>query len=198
MRWLLLLLPLLRSVAASEPEEGDTVFFFNNVTGESRGDRPAEMPLWSQDSSRPYWVVGSRAVWTPPEAWAWTPHTDPDGRTYFFNFVNEQTSWSRPPCLGWSARSTKRYFWYNRATGASQRERPSVLGYQAEGHKVPYYPLPDGGTTWSAPPEAAWKEHLPAVHGEAPYYSNSLTGEVAWEAPPEAAVHWVPWHEELS
>ena len=173
----------------------DDTFFYNNVTGESRSTRPMEMGFWSAATRRSYWLVDGNATWTPPRAWAWRAHTLPDGRVYFSNQVDGAKSWKRPACLGWSKRSRTRYLWFNLASGAMQPERPLALGVQ-EGDGPPYFAAPGGSTTWEPPPHAAWMKHTPEDGGTPPYYSNTVTGEVAWAAPPEAGVHWVKWYEE--
>lgn len=183
-------------LAPAKHDDGasDRVFFFNSVTGESRNERPPEMPIPTDDGHR-YWVVDGEAVWTPPEKWAWIEREAPDGTAFFENSVSGETQWERPEAAAWTARSSNRFFFYNRKTKETTRERPPVLGHHSEEHDATYYVDESGTATWDAPEKAAWTKHHSEEHSRE-FYSNSKTKESGWDFPDDSNLAWVKWHEE--
>eukprot|EP00959_Pyramimonas_sp_CCMP1952_P149938 3137534-Pyramimonas_sp.AAC.4 len=64
--------------------------------------------------------------------------------------------WEMPSVLAWKKMSTQKVFYYNQATGASQRDRPAEMGFFDEEHGRTYWVDKDGNPTWES--EHWWTE----------------------------------------
>ena len=180
-------------VLAAVLTNAESIFFFNNVTGATQWDRPASMPF-TDPTGRAYWLAGSTASWLPADPKdAWTAVYS-SAEPYFVNLVTEATTWERPECLGWSARSSTSHFWYNTVSRATQRERPAVLGHDDEERNATYY-VKDGQTTWEPPENAAWREVR--TPDDSKYYHNSVSDAVEWHPPADSNAAWIKWHDEV-
>ncbi len=183
------------TVALQSAEKG---FWYNNCTGESSWTPPDALGIPSPEGGR-YWIVDGNPTWDAPAEYAWRQVVSTDaaheGRVYFENYNTGETTWERPPALGWSRRSYNKTYFYNTVTGQSVATAPAhAVGMETpDGTK--YYTDPvTGATTWTKPVAAAWVE---AKEDEKTYYFNEHTQERAWEKPADSNLAWIRMHEEL-
>ncbi|KAK3247336.1 hypothetical protein CYMTET_43157 [Cymbomonas tetramitiformis] len=93
---------------AQELEAKGSAYWFNEVTGESQWENPAE-GTWNElrdDHNRRYWFKPrtGEATYKQPVDAAWSEmRSDEHNRTFYYNEVTEEITWSKPGALGWTS-----------------------------------------------------------------------------------------------
>lgn len=87
---------------------GETVYYFNTITGESQREKPEEMGHVDDETGRTYWIDKRTGEPTWESDHWWTEVTiesddDPDmvGRTYWQQETTKEVQWDKPEVLGW-------------------------------------------------------------------------------------------------
>jgi hypothetical protein len=83
------------------------VFYYNDVTHESRWDDPDGLTTYTDDAGRPYWIdayTGESTYDTPPHS-AWHPVVseaeESRGRVYYVHKETQESTWTKPEALAW-------------------------------------------------------------------------------------------------
>jgi hypothetical protein len=198
---LALALGLLSLVVGQQRLDPPPSFWYNSKTGASQLDRPRTMPIRSQAHDRDYWVgADGKSQWEPLSDCPWRVIKPAGGATpYFYSEKNKKTTWDAPECLAWVKMYSgeEHKYYYNSVTGASQRERPEILGYEDKEKNATYYKDANTGeATWNAPKDAAWKA-VEDAKTKRTYFTNSLTKESLWTKPNNTNLDWVVFFDPI-
>lgn len=83
------------------------VFYYNDVTRESRWDDPESLATHLDDTGRPYWVDADtgESTYDTPKHSAWHAVVSEDdasaGRVYYIHKETRETTWEKPEELAW-------------------------------------------------------------------------------------------------
>ena len=83
------------------------VFYYNDVTRESRWDDPESLATHLDDTGRPYWVDADtgESTYDSPKHSAWHAVVSEDdasaGRVYYIHKETQETTWEKPEELAW-------------------------------------------------------------------------------------------------
>lgn len=87
---------------------GETVYYFNTITGESHREKPEEMGHVDDETGRTYWIDKrtGEPTWESDHWWTEvTIESDDDsdmvGRTYWQQETTKEVQWDKPEVLGW-------------------------------------------------------------------------------------------------
>ncbi|OQR93669.1 hypothetical protein ACHHYP_02367 [Achlya hypogyna] len=162
-------------------DAANAFYYFNRDTREYRWEPPEATP----PSAREVFAhlktqLTARAV-KQRDIGAWEEHVDPATHTtFYFNPTTGEATWSLPPAVAHSARSSGR-----RAAGSlpwPAQEVPMAwqyyYGFEVDG---------DNNLVKRATPRSAWVECFDDEY-QLPYYYNNLTTECRWTKPDDFEV----------
>ncbi|CAL51403.1 Pre-mRNA-processing protein PRP40 [Ostreococcus tauri] len=90
------------STLSTTVQSAKQVFFYNDVTGESRWDDPDGLTTYSDDEGKEFWVDPNTGESTYEPRTKWSSHDSEDtGVKYFYNEETKESTWDRPEELAW-------------------------------------------------------------------------------------------------
>ena len=140
-------------------EEDGSVYYYNEVTGVTSWDRPAELggSIAAAPAAAPTADVASAAVESAaPLAEGWEVAVSPEDGTYYFNSTTQQTSWDHPGYSAAAGNVGGDLFRAMLATSAPAAEAAADpyewVKTEDPNSGVPYwYRTATGETTWNDP-----------------------------------------------
>jgi hypothetical protein len=162
------------------------VLFFDEVSGQSRDERPGWSTRTSSDGGT-YFVNKSTGAsqWEVPDEVLddWFERRDVDGRPFYTNNTTSECVWRKP--RAWSrvlSVSTGQYYWVHASTGERSWETPDGVSDV----------WPPNAVSCKAPDADVWQAHVvpsdAEEHAGTTYYVNQRTRETSWSLPPGACI----------
>ena len=97
------LLPIALAIGTIVADAANQVFYYNDVTGESKWDEPDGLTTYTDNDGRSFWVDKDtgESTYTSPTKWSSHLSDEHDGRMFYYNSETQEATWDKPEELGW-------------------------------------------------------------------------------------------------